>query len=48
MPQTSSSGMSHRQVATAFHSLMVTFMRGTGWRRDAAGAALLLLSLLLC
>lgn len=26
MPQTSSSGMSQRQVATAFHSLMVTFM----------------------
>lgn len=26
MPQTSSSGMSHRQVATVFHSLMVTFM----------------------
>lgn len=26
MPQTSSSGMSHRQVATVFHFLMVTFM----------------------
>jgi hypothetical protein len=26
MPQTSSSGMSHRQDATAFHCLMVTFM----------------------
>lgn len=26
MPHTSSSGMSHRQAATAFHSLMVTFM----------------------
>lgn len=26
IPQTSSSGMSHRQEATAFHSLMVTFM----------------------
>ena len=26
IPQTSSSGISHRQEATAFHSLMVTFM----------------------
>jgi hypothetical protein len=26
MPQTSSSGMSQRQAATAFHSLIVTFM----------------------
>ena len=26
MPQTSSSGMSQRQEATAFHSLIVTFI----------------------
>jgi hypothetical protein len=26
IPQTSSSGMSHRQVATAFHFLILTFM----------------------
>lgn len=26
MPQTSSSGMSHRQAATAFHSLIMTFI----------------------
>ena len=26
MPHTSSSGMSQRQVATAFHSLMMTFI----------------------
>jgi hypothetical protein len=26
MPQTSSSGISHRQAATAFHSLIVTFI----------------------
>ena len=28
MPQTSSSGMSHRQVATAFHFLILTFIGG--------------------
>ena len=28
IPQTSSSGMSHRQDATAFHSLIVTFIVG--------------------
>lgn len=33
MPQTSSSGMSHRHVATVFHFLMVTFMVGVGWVR---------------
>ena len=30
MPQTSSSGMSHRQVATAFHFLILTFIGGAG------------------
>ncbi len=30
MPQTSSSGMSHRQVATAFHFLILTFIWGVG------------------
>ena len=30
MPQTSSSGMSHRHDATAFHSLMVTFILALG------------------
>ena len=32
IPQTSSSGMSHRQDATAFHSFMVTFM--LGWQNQ--------------
>ena len=36
IPQTSSSGMSHRQDATAFHSSMVTFML-----RRAGGAAVM-------
>lgn len=33
IPQTSSSGISQRHEATAFHSLMVTFM--TAWRRGS-------------
>jgi hypothetical protein len=32
IPQTSSSGMSHRQVATAFHFLILTFMATTAKR----------------
>lgn len=37
MPQTSSSGISHRQVATVFHFLIVTFMASGGLSGESRG-----------